>query len=583
MKQGKTNMGRIEELEAILNKPLVRNNAKEMMRAAIEAIALAKRVGDDDLLAFAEEIKNEIKTMAARHAERLKTRMEKGLPSFNSRIKARHKSHVRMLAAKPAEKVEFAGLSNQVFTAKELGNAIRIRLAPENANYQEKQIAVLKKQLAKTTSRTEKAEIEKQIEIQRRLQNHNLESLDNYRALLKRLQSQPKYNAIDTRGRLISHPKYNNSHYGFNRSSQPAEKVEFAPISGRTGVNDREKMVVIDQAIKASGISEMDIKQTYPDIRQSIERIRKNPGFYSLRDAESVAYKIKQLKAMSSRPGVKAKFATPEQIKERYKQLRAMPKQRLFDIWTRETLGRIHNADIKEQDKLNMAVDLIRSEYERKDWEAAGFKISSSRPGVKIESARPPRKTVSSIAVTEAEYLDITAGEKLLADLNRDEVTHVKSPHLIEVLRRGRLARDRAWKRHDSWHDKWEAATTDAERARIEAQTERAESGMRRYKIQKPRFARPGAKANMNAYSGLMYQGLLKQEQKAIATAQSIINNPEKFLQNADVYENAIEEMEWLWENSQTGNSKKGNQAISILQKAAKAQLESSRPGAKVK
>jgi hypothetical protein len=189
MNQGKTNMGRIEELEAILNKPLVRNNAKEMMRAAIEAIALAKRVGDDDLLAFAEEIKNEIKTMAARHAERLKTRTEKGLKSFQSRIKARHKNHVRLLAAKPAE------------------------------------------------------------------------------------------------------------------------KVEFAPIAGRTGVNDREKMVVIDQAIKASGMAEMDIKKNYPDIRQSIERIRKNPGFYSLRDAESLAYKIKQLKAMSSRPGLKVEMA----------------------------------------------------------------------------------------------------------------------------------------------------------------------------------------------------------------------------------------------------------------------------------
>jgi hypothetical protein len=92
----------------------------------------------------------------------------------------------------------------------------------------------------------------------------------------------------------------------------------------------------------------------------------------------------------NAHPGVKAKFATPEQIKERYKQLRAMPKQRLFDIWTRETLGRIHNADIKEQDKLNMAVDLIRSEYERKDWEAAGFKIKSSRPGAKTRMKRPP-------------------------------------------------------------------------------------------------------------------------------------------------------------------------------------------------
>lgn len=101
-------------------------------------------------------------------------------------------------------------------------------------------------------------------------------------------------------------------------------------------------------------------------------------------------------KAKSSRPGNAAKFATPEQIKERYKQLRAMPKQRLFDIWTRETLGRIHNADIKEQDKLNMAVDLIRSEYERKDWEAAGFKINSSRPGAKAKFLRIDPNSINS-------------------------------------------------------------------------------------------------------------------------------------------------------------------------------------------
>lgn len=112
-----------------------------------------------------------------------------------------------------------------------------------------------------------------------------------------------------------------------------------------------------------------------------------------------------------SRPGVKAKFATPEQIKERYKQLRAMPKQRLFDIWTRETLGRIHNADIKEQDKLNMAVDLIRSEYERKDWEAAGFKINSSRPGNRFNNAYPgPRRATSEAARSIAADLEATYG-----------------------------------------------------------------------------------------------------------------------------------------------------------------------------
>jgi hypothetical protein len=307
-------------------------------------------------------------------------------------------------------------------------------------------------------------------------------------------------------------------------------------------VNDREKMVVIDQAIKASGMAEMDIKKNYPDIRQSIERIRKNPGFYSLRDAESVAYKIKQLKAMSSRPGAKAKFALPAGVIEGTDKgielcLKYVAKHKAAYKNSGSTVApggynfdkdamEMYQDTAKNLKKIRQAISngdggkahartvgemILRLEPGERffiskacsDWvkTTGGVRIyrdvrsRDSRPGVKIESARPPRKTVSSIAVTEAEYLDITAGEKLLADLNRDEVTHVKSPHLIEVLRRGRLARDRAWKRHDSWHDKWEAATTDAERARIEAQTERAESGMRRYKIQKPRFSRPGAKA----------------------------------------------------------------------------------------
>jgi hypothetical protein len=85
------------------------------------------------------------------------------------------------------------------------------------------------------------------------------------------------------------------------------------------------------------------------------------------------------------RPGNAVKFATPEQIKEEYRQLKQVPKQRLFDMWARETLGRVHNADIQDQDKSNMAVDLIRSRFPRKDYEAAGFKVESSRPGAKVK------------------------------------------------------------------------------------------------------------------------------------------------------------------------------------------------------
>jgi hypothetical protein len=43
--------------------------------------------------------------------------------------------------------------------------------------------------------------------------------------------------------------------------------------------------------------------------------------------------------------------------------LRSMSKKEVFEIWTRTTLGRVHNASIAEQNKSWMVHDIIAAEH----------------------------------------------------------------------------------------------------------------------------------------------------------------------------------------------------------------------------
>lgn len=265
----------------------------------------------------------------------------------------------------------------------------------------------------------------------------------------------------------------------------------------------------------------------------------------------------------SSRPGNAVKFATPEQIKEEYRQLKQVPKQRLFDMWARETLGRVHNANIQDQDKSNMAVDLIRSRFPRKDYEAAGFKVESSRPGAKVKMAEPlPTRPIGSGQNRHLVYHQAVAEEiKQIKDV-RDSLSYLRE-QLVNAKSdmNGAIA---SFMKVKEFEDE---AKAKAQFQLAENQFKTAKDMARAY-LKQLRFARPGAKAKFEATGSKKY-----------------------FLGELDTIIAGISEMNRLLEKQAKGNPKI-KEVLTALAKAESLmvtaesklmQIDFARPGAKVK
>jgi hypothetical protein len=64
-----------------------------------------------------------------------------------------------------------------------------------------------------------------------------------------------------------------------------------------------------------------------------------------------------------SGPHAGAGSAKEQQAASRKASLKEKSKKEVFAIWTRTTLGRVHNANIAEQNKAWMAHDILVAEY----------------------------------------------------------------------------------------------------------------------------------------------------------------------------------------------------------------------------
>jgi hypothetical protein len=90
--------------------------------------------------------------------------------------------------------------------------------------------------------------------------------------------------------------------------------------------------------------------------------------------------------------------------------------------------------------------------------------------------------SATTIAVTEVELNAITPALRVVRNIHSDS-QFVPTPADMIVRELGRAAFALAWTRHNDWHTRWEAATTDADRAAVIAECEAAERGMKRVRL----------------------------------------------------------------------------------------------------
>lgn len=116
-----------------------------------------------------------------------------------------------------------------------------------------------------------------------------------------------------------------------------------------------------------------------------------------------------------------------------------------------------------------------------------------SRPGEKAMMAAAKDWDLS---VTDEEYAALIADDAVSKKIIGDSQYQVTAADLA-VEKRAKAAMQTAQARRDAWHKRWEAATTDAERTRIEQQALAEESKMRKYRVRMPNFGprRPGPRA----------------------------------------------------------------------------------------
>jgi hypothetical protein len=119
--------------------------------------------------------------------------------------------------------------------------------------------------------------------------------------------------------------------------------------------------------------------------------------------------------------------------------------------------------------------------------------VSGSRPG---EKAMMAAAKDWDLPVTDEEYAALIADDAVSKKIIGDSQYKVTAADLA-VEKRAKAAMQTAQARRDAWHKRWEAATTDAERTRIEQQALAEESKMRKYRVRMPNFGprRPGPRA----------------------------------------------------------------------------------------
>jgi hypothetical protein len=128
----------------------------------------------------------------------------------------------------------------------------------------------------------------------------------------------------------------------------------------------------------------------------------------------------------------------------------------------------------------------------------AGFK--GSRPGVKTKMAAP-KKNVGHLAVTNSEYAALAASDAAGKRISSNSQYQITSEDRA-IMAAGKAAAKSALARHDAWDKAWRNAPNDAARAKVEAEAEKAESGMKKYPVTRLHFARPGAKAKFDREVG---------------------------------------------------------------------------------
>jgi len=112
---------------------------------------------------------------------------------------------------------------------------------------------------------------------------------------------------------------------------------------------------------------------------------------------------------------------------------------------------------------------------------------------VKAEMAAP-KKNVGYLAVTNSEYAALAASDAAGKRISSNSQYQITSEDRA-IMAAGKAAAKSALARHDAWDKAWRNAPNDAARAKVEAEAEKAESGMKKYPVTRLHFARTSAKA----------------------------------------------------------------------------------------
>jgi len=120
-------------------------------------------------------------------------------------------------------------------------------------------------------------------------------------------------------------------------------------------------------------------------------------------------------------------------------------------------------------------------------------RLGFAAQGVKAEMAAP-KKNVGYLAVTNSEYAALAASDAAGKRISSNSQYQITSEDRA-IMAAGKAAAKSALARHDAWDKAWRNAPNDAARAKVEAEAEKAESGMKKYPVTRLHFARTSAKA----------------------------------------------------------------------------------------
>jgi hypothetical protein len=370
-KQENARMERSDQLAAKLMKPVTISNHKAMEKIVDEAIAHAKRVGDDDLLELAEETGHEILALRSR-ASRPGAKAKMAISAAEAR------KIIATIEQRKAAATEWSPALDHL--TKQRTFAQRLIVAHEQGD--SANISRYSQLLEKAGWSRPGAKATMALDMSVLSGAKSLEifikdlmgaiNVGNAREAIAVCEDISK-KANDVKQRIRDTSKF----------SRPVKKATFDKSAARALWVEMFNFWDRNRAD--------DIVRLIPKIKTMIQKARSMPDYRMLKDGKTFGPSLHQLadehedaiNERFSRPGAKAKMDNSQKIIDRYNELKSQPKAKVFDLWkSKIQRGRVSIGEqkISEWDKGSLISDIVRAEFGDRAVDAA---FKSSRPGAK--------------------------------------------------------------------------------------------------------------------------------------------------------------------------------------------------------